>query len=256
MQKEIPIVFHNGSTYDYHFIIKELAKEFDGNFECLVENTEKYITFSVPIKKEIRNKDKIIEITYKIKSIDSYRFMSTSLSRLVDNLSEGLYNNRCVDCKSCLDYMKTKDDKLIFRCFSCKKNYEKDFNKELIKMFANIYKFCNNDLHRFIMLLRKRVYPYEYMDTWDKFDETSLPDEKSFYSSLTMDNISDIDYRPGNNVFKKFKLNNLGKYHDLHVQSDTLLLADVFENFRKTFIKVYELDPANFLSLPGLAWQA
>ena len=80
VQKEIPIVFHNGSTYDYHFIIKELAKEFDGNFECLSENTEKYITFSVPIKKEIRNKDKVIEITYKIKFIDSYRFMSTSLS--------------------------------------------------------------------------------------------------------------------------------------------------------------------------------
>ena len=106
------------------------------------------------------------------------------------------------------------------------------------------------------MLLRKGVYPYEYMDTWEKFDETSLPDEKSFYSSLTMENISDIDYRHGNNVFKKFKLNNLGEYHDLYVQSDTLLLADVFENLRKTCIKVYELDPANFLSLPRLAWQA
>ena len=107
--KEIPIVFHNGSTYDYHFIIKELVKEFDGNFECLGENTEKYITFSVPIKKEIKNKNKIIEITYKIKIIDSFRFMSTSLSKLVDNLSEGLHNNRCVDCKSYLDYMITKD---------------------------------------------------------------------------------------------------------------------------------------------------
>ena len=76
--KEIPIVFHNESTYNYHFIIKELAKEFDGNFECLGENTEKYITFSIPIKKKIENKD--IEITYKIKFIDSYRFMSMSLS--------------------------------------------------------------------------------------------------------------------------------------------------------------------------------
>ena len=83
--KEIPIVFHNGSTYDYHFIIKELVKEFEGNFECLGENTEKYITFSVPIKKKIENKD--LEITYKIKFIDSYRFMSSSLSKLVDNLS-------------------------------------------------------------------------------------------------------------------------------------------------------------------------
>ena len=91
--KEIPIVLHNGSTYDYHFIIKELVKEFNGNFECLGENTEKYITFSVPIKKKIKNKD--LEITYKIKFTDSYKFMSSSLSKLVDNLSEGIHNNKC-----------------------------------------------------------------------------------------------------------------------------------------------------------------
>ena len=71
-----------------------------------------------------------------------------------------------------------------------------------------------------------------------------------------MENIDDIDYRHGNNVFKKFKLKNLGEYHDLYVQSDTLLLADVFENFRNMCIKVYELDPAHFLSLPGLVWLA
>ena len=71
--------------------------------------------FSVPLKKEIKNKGKVIEITYKIKFIDSFRFMSTSLSKLVDNLSESerLHNNRCVDCKSCLDYMKTKGEKLF-----------------------------------------------------------------------------------------------------------------------------------------------
>ena len=83
--KEIPVVFYNGSTYDPHFIIKELVKKFNGNFECLGENTEKYITFSLPMKKKIENKD--LEITYKIKFIDSYRFMSSSLSKLVDNLS-------------------------------------------------------------------------------------------------------------------------------------------------------------------------
>ena len=134
--------------------------------------------------------------------------MSTSLSKLVDNLSEGLHNNRCVDCKSCLDYMKNKGEKLIFRCFNCKKNYEKDFN-ELIKRFANTYSFCSKDLNKFILLLRKGVYPSEYMDNWERFDETSLPDQESFYSSLNMENIDDIDYRHGNNVFKKFKLKNL-----------------------------------------------
>ena len=217
--KEIPIVYHNGSTYDYHFIIKELVKEFEGSFECLGENTEKYITFSVPIKKRIENKD--MEITYKIKFIDSFRFMAMSLSKLVDNLTEDIHGDKCVDCKSDLSYMKVMDD-----------------------------------LNKFVMLLRKGVYPYEYMDSWDKFNETSIPSKESFYSNLTMENITETDYIHANNVFKTFKLNNLGDYHDLYVQSDRLLLADVFENFRKACIKTYKLDPAHFISLPGLAWQA
>ena len=104
--KEIPLVFHNGSTYDYHFIIIELVKEFEGNFDCLGENTEKYITFSVPLKKKIENKN--LDITNKIKFIDSFRFMSSSLSKLVNNLSEGTHNNKCSDCKSNLDCVLLK----------------------------------------------------------------------------------------------------------------------------------------------------
>ena len=234
--KDIPIIFHNGSTYDYHFIIRELVKEFEGNFECLGEDTEKYITFSVPIKKRIENKD--IEINYKIKFVDSFRFMATSLSKLIDNLTEGIHNDKCIKCKSNLCYMKVMDKKLIFRCLDCKKNYRKEINKELIERFASTYKFCNNDINKFIMLLKKGVYPYEYMDEWDKFNEKIIPNKESFYSSLTLENITKVDYI------------------DLYVQSDTLLLADVFENFRKACIKTYELDPAHFISLPGLAWQA
>ena len=100
-------MFHNGSTYDSHFIIKELAEEFEGQFECLGENTENYITFSVPIKKELDNGK---TITYKIKFIDNFRFMSSSLSNLADNSSEGLRNYKCTNCKSCLDYTSTKDN--------------------------------------------------------------------------------------------------------------------------------------------------
>ena len=175
--KEIPVVFHNGSTYHYHFIIKELAKEFEGNFECLGENTEKYITFSVPIKKKIDNKD--LENTYKIKFIDSYRFMSSSLSKLVDNLSQSIHNNKCSDCESNLDYIKIeKNGKLILKCFNCNIYYKKKFNKDLMKKFKNTYSFCNNDLNKFILLPRKGVYPYEYMDSWEKFNETSLPSKK------------------------------------------------------------------------------
>ena len=123
MPKEIPIVFHNSSVYDYHFIIKELVEEFEGNFECLGKNTEKYITFSVPIK---------------------------------------------------------KNEKLILECYNCKQRYKKKFNKELIKRFASTYSFCNNDLNKFILLLREGVYPYEYMDNWERFNETSLPSKESF----------------------------------------------------------------------------
>ena len=252
--KEIPIVFHNGSTYDYHFILKELVMEFEGNFECLYENTKKYITFSVPIKKKIENKD--LEITYKIKFIDSYRFMSSSLSKLVDNLSEGIHNNKRVDCSSCLDYIKIRNEKLLLKCFNCNNYYKKKINQDLIKKFKNTYSFCDNDLNKFVLLLRKGVYSYEYMDSWEKFNETSLPSKLDFYSNLNMEDIDDIDYRHANNVFKRFKLKNLGEYHDLYVQSDTLLIADLFENFRNMCLKVYELNPAHFLSLPELAWQA
>ena len=107
--KEIPVVFHNRYVYDYHFIIKELAREFDGQFICLTENTEKYITFSVPIKKQL---DIGKTITYKLKFIDSFRFMSTSLLSLVNHFSDGLYNDKCTDFKCCLEYITAKDNQL------------------------------------------------------------------------------------------------------------------------------------------------
>ena len=111
-------------------------------------------------------------------------------------------------------------------------------------------------MNKFITFLRKGVYPYEYINEWNKFDEKELPVKESFYSNVTMEDISDTDYKHANNVFKRFDLNNLGDYHDLYVRSDTLLLADIFENFRHVCLNNYELDPAHFVSLPGLAWQA
>ena len=191
--------------------------------------------------------------------------MLTSLSNLVNNLSDGVHNDKCTDCKSYLDYMAIKDEQwsctqLIFTCFRCEKNYKKDFNKELIKRSANIYEFSNGDINKFNLLLRKGVYPYEYMDIWERFDETSLPDKEAFYSILNAEDITDVDSRHAKRVFnevvvKTFNNKNLGDYHDLYVQSDTLLLVDVFEAFRAMCIEIYELAPAHFLSAPGLAWQ-
>ena len=158
--------------------------------------------------------------------------MLTSLSCLVDNLSEKVHSDKCKDCRSELDYMSVKDNQLIFQCLECKKNYKKDCNKELIKRFAKTYRFCNGDINKFILLLRKGGYRYEYMDSWERFNEKSLPDKKAFYSELTLEDITDKDYTYAQKVFEEFKLKILGDYHDLYVQSDTLLLADVFENFR------------------------
>ena len=86
------------------------------------------------------------------------------------------------------------------------------------------------------MLLQKGVYPYEYMDDWKKFNETSLPEKEDFYSHSNMKDITDADYVHAKGNCKDFEIKNLGEYHELYVQSDTLLLGDVFEN-------LYELDP-------------
>ena len=112
--KEIPVVFHNDSQYDYYFIINELAEEFKGKFEYLGENTEKYITFLEPIKKELKNNT---IITYKIMFIDSLRFMSSSLSSLAHNVAEGLHNNKCI--------VSIKDELLTFKCLKCTKSHGK-----------------------------------------------------------------------------------------------------------------------------------
>ena len=110
--KEIPVVFHNCSTYDYHLIIKELAREFEEPFECLGENTEKGITFSVPIKKQLDNGKTII---YKIKFIDSYRFMDTSLSNLVDSL----FDINCEKCNNKREYIGFRDKHMLLECSDC-----------------------------------------------------------------------------------------------------------------------------------------
>ena len=94
------------------------------------------------------------------------------------------------------------------------------------------------------------------MDSWERLNETSLPPQKSFYSELNLEDVSNKDYFLAQKVWDEFETRNLGEYHDLYVQTDTLLLADVYEKFRDKCIEIYGLDPSYFLSAPGLAWQA
>ena len=135
MPNEIPSVFHNGSNHDYHFIIKELAKEFEGKCECLEEITEKYKIFSVPTEKEVTNMDKdgnesVVTISYKINFIDSARFMATSLSNLLDNLAEGIHKIKCKNC-DCFLKCESFNDKLIkYKCLSCNKDYSNKLDEK------------------------------------------------------------------------------------------------------------------------------
>ena len=101
-------------------------------------------------------------------------------------------------------------------------------------------------------MLRKGVYLYEYIDDWEKLKETSLPED--FYSHLNMEDSIDADYALARKACKDFEIKNIGQYHDFYGQSNTLLLADVFENFKNMFLKICNLDPAKFLSAPGIAW--
>ena len=126
----------------------------------------------------------------------------------------------------------------------------------LVKKFYNTYQLCDNDFDKFNLLLRKGVYPYEYMDEWKKFNEDKLPDKELFYSELNKEHITNEDCAHAQKVWDTFNINNLSEYHDLYVQSDKALLADIFENFRDKCIEIYRLDPAYFLTSPGLAWQA
>ena len=97
------------------------------------------------------------------------------------------------------------------------------------------------NLRTFILPLRKGVYLYQYMDDWEKFNETTLPKKREFYSNLNMEEITEAGYMHGKRVCKDFEIKNLGEYHYLYLKSDTSLLADVFENFRKMCLKIYQL---------------
>ena len=122
--------------------------------------------------------------------------------------------------------------------------------KESLKYTSKMFKGTKFDL-----MIRKGVYPYDYMDSFDKFN-SPLPKKEEFYSILNNEHISDENYKHAQNVWNTFNLKNMGEYHDLYLQSDILLLTDVFENFRKTCLEYYKLDPCHYFTSPGLSWDA
>ena len=209
LSDKIPVVFHNLKGYDSHFIMQEIGniaknhiyfderknKYHDVNINVIPYNIEKYLAFM---------------LGYNLVFIDSFQFMSSSLSNLVNNLPIEAF-----------------------------KYTGKEFQGEQLSLMK-----------------KKGVYPYDYMDSFKKFEENRLPKKENFFSLMNDEHITDEEYQHAQNVWNKFGLSSMGEYHDLYLKSDILLLADVFENFRKACQQYYELDPAHYFTTPGLSWDA
>ena len=211
LPKFYPVIFHNLSGYDSHLFIKNLGKS-EGKIDCIPCNEEKYISFTkeIIVDKFINEEKKEVEVKRKIRFIDSFKFMATSLDSLVKNLPKESFNN-------------------------LSEFYEGDELK---------------------LLLRKGVFPYDWFDNFNKLLETNLPSKESFHSILNDSGISEEDYKHAKRVWETFRMKTVRDYHDLYLESDVLLLSDVFENFRDVCIDNYNLDPAFYYTAPGLAWDA
>ena len=254
--KFIPIVFHNLAGYDCHLFIKKLASSIPGELKCIPSNEEKYISFSKEIKvgEFIDKKGKTREVKRELRFIDSYKFMGSSLKDLTDNLVKDLCHECSrLDAKTCkADCMNRKGDKCKCKA-NCKECENRKFKKgdEMCKNLNYIYTGEKRDL-----LLRKGVYPYDWVDSIDKFSETQLPPIESFYSKLCDEGISNEDYLHAEKVWKVFNCQTFRDYHDIYNVSDVLNLADVYENFRDVCSENYGIDPAHHFTSPGLAWDA
>lgn len=206
----VPVVFHNLSNYDAHFIIKALSTQIPGDISIIPHNDQQYISFTKTVPSLFRNQ---YHQFIRLRFVDSFRFMASSL----DYLSSLLPLN---------------EKKIL------KSEFE-DFSNEHIQL-----------------LQRKGVFCYDFLDSWNKLDETSLPTKEAFYNILNESAISDDDYEFAQEVWNKFNINTLGEYSDLYMKVDILLLADVFENFRDTCYNIYNLDPAHYYTIPGLSFDA
>ena len=210
----IPVFFHNLSGYDSHLFIKEFG-DIEGNFDCIPNTDEKYISFSHDIIVDrivevINGKERRKTIKTKLRFLDSFKFMSTSLEKLVNNLN---------------------DEDLV--------NLKKYFEDEKINLVK-----------------KKGIYPYDYVNCEDKFNETKLPSKESFYNRLKGEDVTTEEYLHAKEVWKAFECKNFGEYHDIYLKTDVLLLADVFEKFRSICMNTYKLDPSHYFTAPGLSWDA
>ena len=199
----IPVIFHNISGYDTHLFIQELGKEMN-ELGVITKNREDYITFlvDIPVNKYM-DKDGIKRCkNIQLRFIDSFKLMGSSLETLTNNLVS-TSGNRCDSCKEIRKLTHIDENYVAHgKCKDCHENYGKrKLNKELIlKKFHNL-KLGHAD-EQFRLLLSKGVYPYEYMTSWEKFNETNLPLKEAFYSNLNDSDINDHEYSRVHRVWK------------------------------------------------------
>ena len=204
--------------------------------------------------KKGKEKDKFFEIRY----IDSFKFMNCGLDKLTKNL---LKCDKCDSCKpgDCIKrYFEDGKIKIfngIGNCSKCKncligKESCKNPMLDKLKNTSKIYK------DKVKLLVRKGVFPYEYFNSSKRFNETKLPDKNLFYSSLNDKDISDDDYEYVKMIWKEFDMKTFGDYHDLYLNTDVLLLSDIFNEFREICLTNYKLDPCRYYTTPGLSWDA
>ena len=212
-----------------------------------------------------KSMEKFIGFTIgKLQFMDSLQHLSTSLEKLVKNLVD---KSKIKGCKHCPRRgpakVIAKHEAIVHKKENETLYHHTVTNPELKDLLTNLYDNFKKkkeweDLpeEAFELLTRKGVYPYAYMDSADRFKETKLPPEEDFYNDLAKQHITHEDYTFVKNLWKTFKLRNLGELHDLYMETDTLLLADVFENYREVIMKNYDLDPIHFYTAPSLSWSA
>ena len=252
-----PSVFHNLSGYDAHFFIKELGKKFSkDDIGVIAENKEKYISFNVKINIKlagVSNKDgtKVCK-NIQLRFIESCTFMASSLDNLASNLC-GTSGIQCDKCRGNVELINISGDYIaLFECERCRTKKTKDLDERVLKKnFNHISSFSGCDE---TFRLTICVYPYEYMDSWEKFEETDLRPKDAFYSRLNMKGISDQYHEHVQEVWNIMEKKTLGSYQDTYLKTDVLLVADVFKTFRNMCLKNYKLDPAHLYTSPGLAW--
>ena len=177
--------------------------------------------------------------TYKNKKGEEIQMNINCIPNNMEKYMAFMLGNHLIFLDS-FQFMSSSLDKLV-----------SNLPNEAFKYTYNIFK-----QEQFELMKQKGVYPYDYMDSFDKFNKTELPIKEEFYSILNNEHISDEQYKHAQNVWNTFKLKSMGEYHNLYLKSDVLLLADVFENFRKTCLQYYKLDPCHYFTSPGLSWDA